>query len=143
MPDNVNRLVIKITLLHEGYECGEDFAIDDVTISPSGPVVLINFTNEDPIYLVKSVCYQDNKTISMSGLMTSYYPNPVLQWQQSVDSGTTWTDIPNATTNIYSATFSTPDTFLFRLTGADASQIANPNCRVVSGNLKFTAIISE
>ncbi len=136
MPDNVNRLVIKITLLHEGYECGKDFAIDDVTISPSGPVVLINFTNEDPIYFLKSVCYKDNKTISMSGLMTSFYPNPALQWQQSIDSGKTWTDIPGATNNTYNATFSTPDTFLLRLTGADASKIANPNCRVVSGNLK-------
>jgi gliding motility-associated-like protein len=136
MPDNVNRLVIKITLLHEGYECGEDFAIDDVVISPSGPVVKINFSNEDPIYIVKSVCYQDNKTISMSGFMTSYYPNPALQWQQSIDSGKTWTDIPEATNNIYSATFSTPDTFLFRLTGADASTIKNPNCRVVSGNIR-------
>jgi len=132
----VNRLVIKITLLHEGYECGEDFAVDDVVISPSGPVMHINFTNEDPIYIVKSVCYQDNKTISMSGLMTSYYPNPALQWQQSVDSGATWTDILGATNNIYSATFSIPDTFLFRLTGADASKISNPNCRVASNSIK-------
>jgi gliding motility-associated-like protein len=136
MPDNVNRLVIKITLLHEGYECGEDFAIDDVVISPSGPVMRVNFTNEDPIYIVKSACFKNNKTISMTGFMTSYYPNPALQWQQSIDSGKTWTDIAGATNDIYSATFSTPDTFLFRLTGADASKIANPNCRVVSNNIK-------
>jgi gliding motility-associated-like protein len=136
MPDNVNRLVIKITLLHEGYECGEDFAIDDIVISPSGPVMHVNFTYEDPIYFVKSVCYKDNKTISMTGSMTPYYPNPALQWQQSIDSGKTWTDIPGATSTTYSGSFSTQDTFLFRLTGADEANISNPNCRVTSNNIK-------
>ena len=136
MPANVNRLVIKIILLHEAYECGEDFAIDDIVISPYGPKAKINFTNEDPNMIVQSVCYQDNKTISISGSMDPYYPNPALQWQQSIDSGLTWTDISGATSNIYTATFSTPDTFLFRLTGADASKIENSNCRVVSNNIK-------
>jgi len=68
--------------------------------------------------------------------MDSYYPNPALQWQQSIDSGLTWIDIPGATSNTYSATFSTPDTFLFRITGADASKIINPNCRITSNNIK-------
>ena len=35
----------------------------------------------------------------------------------------------------YSNTFSTPDTFLFRLSGAEAANIANPNCRVISNTI--------
>ncbi len=65
----------------------------------------------------------------MSGSMEAYYPNPALQWQQSSDDGVTWTDIPGATNNICTQTFSTPDTFLFRLSGADISQISNPGCK--------------
>jgi gliding motility-associated-like protein len=136
MPANVDRFVIKITLLHEKYDCGEDFAIDDIVISPYGPKAKINFTNQDPNIIVQSVCYQDNKTISMSGSMDPYYVNPALQWQQSIDSGLTWTDIPGATGNTYSAVFSMPDTFLFRLSGADASKIDNPNCRIISNHIK-------
>ncbi len=136
MPANVDRLVITITLLHESYNCGEDFAIDDIVISPYGPKAKINFTSQDLNIIVQSACYKDNKTISMSGSMDPYYPNPKLQWQQSVDNGLTWTDIPGANSNTYSRTFSTPDTFLFRLTGADASKISNPNCRITSNNIK-------
>jgi len=136
MPGNMNRLVIKITLLHEAYQCGEDFAIDDIVIAPYGPKAQINFTNQDQNTIVQSVCYKDNKTISMSGSMDPYYPNPALQWQQSADSGVTWKDIPGATGNTYERTFSTPDTFLFRLTGADASKITNLNCRIISNTIK-------
>ncbi len=136
IPDNVNRIIIKITLLHEGYNCGEDFAIDDVVITPYGPKAQVNFINEDQSTIVKSVCYKENKTISMSGSIGAYYLNPALQWQQSSDSGLTWTDIPGATGNIYSSIFSKPDTFLFRLSGADISNINNPNCRVTSNNIK-------
>jgi gliding motility-associated-like protein len=136
MPANVNRLVIKITLLHEAYECGEDFAIDDIVIAPYGPKAQVAFTNEDANTIVKSVCYQDNKTISMSGSMDTYYIHPALQWQQSIDSGKTWTDIPGATSDTYSENFPAPDTFLFRLTGADEANISNPNCRITSNNIK-------
>jgi gliding motility-associated-like protein len=136
MPNSVSRLVVKITLIHQGYTCGEDFAIDDIIIAPFGPTAQINFTNQDQNIIVQSACYKDNKTISMSGSMTSYYLNPGYQWQQSIDSGATWTDIPGATSKIYQQAFSTPDTFLFRLTGANASNISNPNCRVVSNNIK-------
>lgn len=68
--------------------------------------------------------------------MAPFYNNPALQWQQSIDDGVTWTDIPGATTNTYSRVFSTPDTFMFRLTGGEAANIANPDCRVISNTLK-------
>jgi gliding motility-associated-like protein len=135
MPANVNRLVIKVIVASSYAGCADAFALDDIAITATGPTAAIQFLNE-PNTLVKSVCFQQNTQISMSGTMGSFYPNPALQWQQSTDSGKYWTDIPGATQNIYSANFSTPDTFFFRLTGSDASLIANPNCRVVSNNIE-------
>jgi gliding motility-associated-like protein len=132
MPAGVNQLVLKLTLLNRTYQCAEDFAVDDIQIRPIGPEVVIGFDLEPPTTIVKSICFQHNSTVQMSGTMGAYYPNPVLQWQQSTDNGISWTDIPGATNAVYARTFSTPDTFLFRLSGGDAATISNPNCRVVS-----------
>lgn len=136
MPAGVNKLVIKLTLLHNFYECAEDFAVDDIQIRPKGPDVTIQFDAEPSTTIIKSICFQNNTTVSLSGVMNPYYPIPSLQWQQSTDFGVTWTDIPGATGNVYSRSFSVPDTFLFRLSGGDAATVSNPNCRVVSRSLR-------
>lgn len=136
IPAGINKLVVKLTLLRSTYLCGEDFAIDDIQVRPVGPDVTSGFDNEPTTTIVKSVCFQDNKTVSMSGNMGAYYSNPSLQWQQSINGGIIWLDISGATAATYSRTFSTPDTFLFRLSGGDASNVSNPNCRVVSNVIK-------
>src|ERR1051326_52553 len=135
IPNGVTTLVPKVTLLHSTYWCMEDFAVDDIMITTDGPKVNAAFDNE-PGTVVKSVCFQKNETVSMTGSMNSFYQNPALQWQQSTDNGITWTDIPGATDTNYSRQFSTPDSFLYRLSGAEAVNIGNPNCRVVSKNLR-------
>lgn len=137
MPAGVSQLVCKLILLKSlvNNSCGDDFAVDDFMLSPFGSKTAIHF-DSNPNDIVTSLCYQSNSTISMSGAMDPYYPNPALQWQQSTDNGITWTDIPGATSNTYTNNFAVSDTFLFRLSGADASTIANPNCRVVSNVIK-------
>jgi len=137
MPAGVSKLVLKVILLGETVfnRCGGDFAIDDIVLSAAGPAVKIAFNNLPAAQIVASSCFQDNKIFSMSGSMGAYYTNGALQWQQSTDNGKTWVDVPGATTNTYSKTFSTPDTFLFRLSGAEAVNISNPDCRVISNIL--------
>lgn len=135
MPAGVNKVVLKMTSLYHAYQCADDFAVDDIQIRPIGPDVKIKFDFEPPATILKSICFQDNITVQFSGTMDPFYPTPALQWQQSTDNGITWTDIPGATGNVCSMTFSVADTFLFRLSGADASIIGNPNCRVISGYL--------
>jgi gliding motility-associated-like protein len=136
MPGGVNKLVIKLILLRSTYWCAEDFAIDDIVVRPVGPGVDIGFLGEPTTTIVKSVCFQDNKMITLTGNMEAFYPNPVVQWQQSTDNGVTWLDIPGANAVNYSRVFSVPDTFLYRLSGGDARTVANPNCRVVSNVIK-------
>ena len=136
MPAGQNPLVLRIQTLPSSANCAEDFAIDDIIIVPIGPRVHIGFSDASSSVWVKSFCYDENGSVTMSGTMDAHYSLPALQWQQSVDDGITWTDIPGATGNGYSQTFSLPDTFLFRLTGSDASAINNVNCRVVSNIIK-------
>ena len=136
MPAGINKLVLKLILLGKFYECAEDFAVDDIQLRPLGPDAVIKFDNEPSTTIVKSVCFQHNTTISMSGIVGTYYSNTALQWQQTSDNGVTWTDIPGATASIYSRAFSVADTFLFRLTAGEAATISNPYCRVASNTMK-------
>lgn len=135
-PAGVNELVIKIeddATTVTG--CGYSYAVDDIQLTAVGPKSSITFSDAIGLELIRTVCYQDNKTISMTGTVDAFYSNMKLQWQQSIDKGQTWTDIPGATAFQYTKTFSTPDTFLFRLSAGEATTMANPNCRVVSNVL--------
>lgn len=138
LPDNINRLVLKITLLpsENNSNCGNDFAMDDILFSPAGPKVSISFNGFPEGTIVTGLCFQDNKRLTMSGSIDSFYHNTAFQWQQTSDNGTTWSDISGATGISYSQSFSAPDTFLFRLRGSGISMITNPACGSVSNVLK-------
>lgn len=132
MPGGNNRLVAKIKVISDADNCGNDFAIDDIKVAAAGPRADVSFLNEFPSTILKSVCFQQNKTIELTSEVEPFYARQALQWQQSTDGGTTWSDIPGATANVYSRNFSVPDTFLFRISVAEANKIANKYCRVVS-----------
>ena len=136
MPVGISKLILKLTILRGTYVCAEDFAVDDIQLRPLGPGAVIKFDNEPSTTIVKSVCFQHNTTITLSGLVGPYYSNTALQWQQSTDNGLTWTDIPGATSFTYSRAFSVADTFLFRITAGEAVNISNPYCRVASNSMK-------
>jgi len=137
-PAGVDAFVLKILDDPSGSSrCGYSFALDDIQLAALGPDAQITFTDAIGTVLVKSVCYQDNETISMKGGVDAFYPNTKLQWQESADSGNTWIDIPGATSDHYSKLCSTPGAFLIRLSAGDATNISNPNCRVVSNVLKI------
>ncbi len=137
MPNTAAKLVARITVIpNSAVDCAEDFAIDDIKVSPQGPRAEIRFPNEPAGTTVKSVCYQHSSAVLLSGVMDPFYTNPALQWQQTTDNGITWTDIPGATTNDYTGIFSVPDTFLFRLSGGELDNMTNPGCRIVSNTLK-------
>src|SRR6185503_16582726 len=89
-PPGTNKFVVKITLLHSLALCAEDFIIDEIKISPLGPNLEIAFDNEPAGTLVKSVCFQDNAIVSMTGTLGAFYTNPAYQWQQSTDYGATF-----------------------------------------------------
>lgn len=136
MPAGINQLIFKLILLRATYECADDFAVDDIQLRPLGAGAKIAFDNEPSTTIVKSVCFQHNKTVSMSGIVGPYYVNTAYQWQQTTDNGATWTDIPGATSPSYSRVFPVADTFLYRLSAGEAANISNPYCRVISNTIK-------
>ena len=136
MPAGLNNLVLKIKDDAAGYStCGYAFALDDIQFAAAGPTAKIAFADDvfDGYELVKAACFQENRSIPIKGVIEAPgFMNPAVQWQQSIDNGITWTDIPGETNLAFTKTFSVSDTFLFRMRASEANKIGNPNCSVVS-----------
>lgn len=130
-PVGVSDIVLRIFNNSPGG-CGNDLALDDITFRPCGPQ-LTSVINGNPSPLV-TICEGTAQSFSFSGALSAGFNNPSLQWQQSIDGGA-WTDIPGATTNTYMQNFpstTAPGTYAFRLSAAEAGNMASQKCRVSS-----------
>lgn len=134
LPTGISDLVLRMTNNAPGG-CGNDLALDDITFRPCGPKVSAAFANLNGTSDSANFCVTDNKSISISGVVQSGYNNPAFQWQQSIDSGLTWTDIAGATANSYTNVFSEPGRFLYRMSAAETGNIGIARCRVASNAL--------
>ncbi|HMO61190.1 MAG TPA: gliding motility-associated C-terminal domain-containing protein [Ferruginibacter sp.] len=127
-PVGSNTVVIRMRNNAPGG-CGNDLALDDITFRPCGPLVNTSVTSNS-----KSItfCANDVQPVTLSATIGSGYISPALQWQQSLNNGSTWADIPAATNNSYTATPSAAGTYLYRLAVAQGGSINVGNCRVIS-----------
>jgi gliding motility-associated-like protein len=134
LPSGVSDLVLRMTNNAPGG-CGNDIALDDITFRPCGPKVDVLFANISGAADTTNFCISDNKSITLNGSVQAGFNNPALQWQQSTDNGATWTDIAGAVTNNYTQVFSVAGSFRYRLSVAEAGNIAIARCRVASNAL--------
>lgn len=116
--------------------CGNDLALDDISFKPCGPKVttLVLNTSQTDV----DICTGSSTTTPLIGMISSGYTNPALQWQLSTDNGITWTDIAGATASSYTFTGTVIGVYKYRLTVAEAGNIANINCRVASNVTTIT-----
>jgi gliding motility-associated-like protein len=134
-PANINTVVIRLTNNAPGG-CGNDLALDDITFKPCGPTITAgslstNLANID-------VCNTNALPIPLSASIGNGFTTNAVQWQQSVNNGQTWIDIPGATTTNYTFTSNTIGTYLYRLTAAEGNNILINNCRVASNIITIT-----
>lgn len=124
--------------------CRATFEVDNILLTPVGPDVLISIQDK-PDAFVTGICSEGNVPLKLNSktragylefgtpdYINYSYANTAYQWQQSLDDGYTWTDLPGETKSDISHLFNNPDTFLVRLRISDASNISNPNCSNVS-----------
>jgi gliding motility-associated-like protein len=129
-PPGTTSVVCRLTNNTAGG-CGNDFAIDDITLSPCGPKVLskINTNNSDLV----EACVDANTSFPLSSTISAGYQNPVVQWQKSDDNGTSWTDIPGATNANYTTPAATaPGSTKYRMIISEAVNSGSANCRVAA-----------
>lgn len=118
--------------------CGNDLAIDDITFRPCGRQLNTFVTGSSATTL--QICPGKDTSIQLSSALSSGSGTPVYQWQESRDTGASWTDIPNATTGTYRLPVRSnqaPGQWLYRLslgqTGATAT-----TCRTTSNIITLT-----
>lgn len=128
-PDNVSSVIIRIRNNAPGG-CGNDLALDDITFRPCGPRInaVLGINNTDFI----GICEGDGRVLQLSGSYSAGYANPRVQWQLSTDFGTTWNNIPGATSPNYLRQPTGDGYYMYRLLIADGDNINNPVCRIAS-----------
>lgn len=150
LPAGVNDIVLKIIIDPSNAfpDCRAGLAIDNIELTPMGPAVEIGVPGNPNAYQA-GACFQGNVPLVLDGQLLDGYAkfgtpdtipatfvNPAVQWQESLDQGYTWQDIPGETKLNISHVFNAPDTFYVRLRAAPAADIGNLYCNVVSNLIR-------
>lgn len=126
-------VVLRITNNAPGGN-GNDLALDDITFRPCGPASTSVIQGGG---ILKDVCVYEQPVYVFNAAVSAGFSSPVYQWQLSRDEGTSWQDIPGATSLQYTRTPSVEGTYQYRLTVAEAVNASLPNCRVASNILSI------
>lgn len=150
LPAGVNDIVLKIIIppVSAYSDCRAGLAVDNIQLIPMAPDVLISVPNAPNAYQT-GACYLGNVPLTLNAQLLSKYAkfgspdsvsglfvNPRVQWQQSLDTGYTWQDIPGETGLTINHAFHQPDTFYVRLRAADGADFGNLYCNVVSNIIR-------
>jgi gliding motility-associated-like protein len=128
-PSNVSSVVVRITNNAPGG-CGNDLALDDISFRPCGPALNVYLASNNLQTI--NLCDGDAKSLLISASYSNTYANPRLQWQESLDNGRSWNDLPGATQSSYQRPPSSVGNFQYRLLIGDGANINNPSCRIAS-----------
>jgi gliding motility-associated-like protein len=129
-PPGVTTVVCRITNNTPGG-CGNDLALDDITLSPCGPQVNTKVTANNSDFI--DACVNSNTSFVISSTVSAGFQNPVQQWQKSIDGGVTWTDIAGATgVNYTTPSVTTTGSTKYRMIIAEAANFGSPNCRLTA-----------
>jgi gliding motility-associated-like protein len=117
------------------FGCGSGFAIDDITLRPCGPAVSASIDgNTNPV----EICAGYTNPMIMTGAYSAGFSDPVIQWQSSLDTGKTWTDIPGETRLTYPMPRRNSGVVLYRMSLAERTNINSAKCRVTSNAISTT-----
>ena len=111
-----------------GY--GNDLALDDIGFRPCGGKVTATIQGSSDTV---NICEGNTTQYTLSGDASSVYQSPVYQWQTSTDEGSTWQNIPGATTTSYlRLPTMQPGKYWYRFTVIDAAYAGITSCSIAS-----------
>ena len=113
---------------------GNDLALDDITVSPCGPLIQSGFATINDVS-PKSNCANNNLNYQLVA-MQSAYENPSYQWQINKNDGNGWVNIAGANTTNYNVIIADAPagTYQYRI-GVLGGSAASENCRIFSDPL--------
>jgi len=108
---------------------GNDIALDDITFRPCGPVISSSIQGYPDTV---NICEGNTNLYTLTSSVSSSYISPVYQWQLSIDSGTTWKDIPGANTISWVRPSTGAGVHWYRLAVNEQSSAGITACRIAS-----------
>ena len=115
---------------------GNDFAIDDITFRPCGPLITTGFTSLGNTG-DQNFCAGNTGTFTMVAAEQGY-PSPVYQWQQNLNDDNGWTDIPGANGTTLTRTLEGPPAGLYQYRiGVLSGNTTSLACRIYSQPLNI------
>lgn len=129
----VTQIVLEISNNGPGGN-GNDLLLDDIEFRACGPTIKVGFTTVNDTQ-AKNICKGEVQSYNLIADLGSGYGNPKLQWQNSIDGGVTWTNIPGATSPSYSFQFGADKPvgiYEYRMAAAEGDNINSSTCRVYS-----------
>ena len=136
-PPGINSVVLRMTNNQVGGN-GNDIALDDITFRPAGSSiknVLPGFSTD-----TVSFCVDAQPVLTVNSTVESCYPSESVQWQESIDSGKTWQDIPGATTVNWTRASTAAGLWLYRLVAAQTGNLGVSTCEVASSPVSVDVI---
>ena len=130
-PIGITDIVLRIVNNAPGG-CGNDLALDDITFRPCGPLLspsIIGFPSG-----TTSICEGTAATFNFICSVSVGFVNPSFQWQQSYNGGV-FSDIAGQTSTNYTKNFgatAVSGIYTYRLVAAEAGNMSNVGCRVIS-----------
>lgn len=108
---------------------GNDIALDDITFRPCGPIITSTIQGyPDTVHL----CEANTNVYTLTSSVSSAYNSPVYQWQESIDLGRTWKDIPGGDQITYVRNPTTAGVYWYRLAVNEQSSAGILGCRIAS-----------
>jgi gliding motility-associated-like protein len=129
LPPGVDTVVLRMTNNASGGD-GNDLALDDITFRAAGPLVQPSVAGYPTDTI--TFCQPNATALGFSAAVENCYPTAAYQWQQSVDSGVSWTNVAGATMATYNLPPVGPGYDEYRLTVAQAGNIGLSSCEVQS-----------
>ncbi len=128
-PVGVNSVILRMTNNAPGGN-GNDIGLDDITFRPAGSSIqetIVGFPS-DTIQL----CANAQPVLTVDATVESCYPSEDVQWQESVDSGGSWSNISGAGTTVLTRPATAPGLYLYRLLAAQTGNLGISSCEVAS-----------
>ena len=113
-----------------GSGCGMDFLLDDIMVRPCGPLIVVNIAQSGAIS--GKACEEDNTPILLNSIIGAGLVTPTYQWQESLNGGNSWSDIPAATSANYLRNSTQKGNYQYRILVGEALNSGSPQCRLSS-----------
>lgn len=130
-PPGNDQLVLSLET-NPPFGCGGGFVLDDIMFTMCGPKVraLLDGQMQDG-----NVCADYTDPFILTAQYDNGLAQPAFQWQQSLDSGKTFSDIIGETALTYKIPRRSTGAIVYRIAMGEKSNIASATCRLVSNEI--------